>query len=126
MIGAGGDAVEGAITAAQFDPNPSSPGPAALIDDFEEDTGSEVKLNTAYAYDAVYILVDLIQRMGVTNDPSVLAEDRAAIKDGLSTIADWTGMGGPTALDESGNVTRPAQIAIVEDGAFVIQPVGES
>lgn len=121
FISAGGEAVEGTIMAAQFDPEPDDQDQAALIDSYESGSGQEVTLNAAYAYDAVYILADLIKKQGVTNDPGSLEDDRAKIKDGLSTVADWIGMGGPTTLNPDGTVTRPPQIATITDGALVIQ-----
>jgi branched-chain amino acid transport system substrate-binding protein len=120
---AGGDAVEGTMTAAQFDPDNPDPAVQALIKSYREKTGQEVSLNTAYAYDAVYLIVDQINRMGVTNDPGMLQEDRDRIKDGLDRVKDWVGMGGATTLGSDGEVRRPIMIATVKNGEFVIETV---
>lgn len=124
FLEAGGDAIEGAILAAQFNPDPDDSAQAALIESFEESTGSDVTLNAAYAYDAVYIVAAMIKRQGVTNDPSQLEEDRERIKDGLPELSDWIGMGGPTSLNPDGTVRRQPQIATVEDGELVISVTG--
>ncbi|MGI8876897.1 MAG: ABC transporter substrate-binding protein [Egibacteraceae bacterium] len=126
FVDAGGDAVEGAKTAAQFDPDDPDPQVQQLRESFLEESGNdEVALNTAFAYDAVYILVDLIKRTGVTNDPAALVEDRDKIAEGLPTIHDWVGMGGLTSLGEDGEVVRPVLVATVQDGRFVIEQVDE-
>lgn len=124
FIAAGGDAIEGTIMAAQFDPTPDDQAQATLIESFEAGSGSDVTLNSAYAYDAVYLLVDQIKQQGVTNDPAQLAEDRAKIKDGLPKVAEWIGVGGPTTLNPDGTVSRPPQIATIVDGVLDIEPVG--
>lgn len=124
FLDAGGDAIEGAILAAQFNPEPDDPAQAALIESFEESTGSDVTLNAAYSYDAVYIVVDMIKRQGVTNDPSQLEADRERIKDGLPGLSEWIGMGGPTSLNPEGTVRRQPQIATVEGGELVISVTG--
>lgn len=121
FISAGGEAVEGAIVAAQFDPEPDDEAQAQLIAAYEEATGTEVTLNAAYAYDAVYILVDQMLQQGVTNASADLESDRSAIKDGLASVSDWLGMGGPTTLNEDGTVTRPPQIATIVDGELEIE-----
>lgn len=123
FLSAGGEAVSGAITAAQFDPEPDDEERSQLLDKYRQQTGSPATLNAAYAYDAIYIFVDVMKRTGVTNDPGALAEDRTKIKDGLVEIQDWLGMGGPTSIDEDGTVRRPAQIGTVEDGQFVLEQV---
>lgn len=124
FISAGGDAVEGTIMAAQFDPAPSDAAQASLIETYEQATGTEVTLNAAYAYDAVYILVDEIISQGVTNDPADLEADRTRIKEGLPSISGWVGMGGPTTLNVDGTVTRQPQIARIVDGVLTIEQVG--
>ena len=124
FIKAGGDAVEGAMTAAQFDPANPDPGVQALIKTYREKTGNQdVTLNAAFTYDAIYIVVDQIKRSGVTNDPARLADDRDKIKDGMAKLTNFKGMGGLTSLGPDGEVRRPTMIATVKGGAFVIELV---
>ncbi|GAC1325682.1 MAG: ABC transporter substrate-binding protein [Chloroflexota bacterium] len=124
FIKAGGDAVEGAMTAAQFDPANPDPAVQALIKNYQQKTGNQdVTLNAAFAYDAIYIMVDQIKRTGVTNDPNALANDRDRIKDGLPTLRNFNGMGGLTSLGADGEVRRPTMIATVKGGKFVIEQV---
>ncbi|MFT4286011.1 ABC transporter substrate-binding protein [Nocardioides sp.] len=120
-IKAGGKAVEGTIMAAQFDPTTTEPGPGGLIKTYKEETGKTPSLNAAFAYDAVYILVDIIKKDGVTNKESDLAPDRTKIMKGLATqVQGWVGMGGDTTLKEDGDVIRVPQIATVTNGQMVI------
>jgi branched-chain amino acid transport system substrate-binding protein len=124
FIKAGGDAVEGAMTAAQFDPANPDPSVQALIKNYQARTGNtDVTLNAAFTYDAIYIMADQIKRMGVTNDPANLAADRDKIKDGLAKLSNFNGMGGLTSLGPDGEVRRPTMIATVKGGQFVIEQV---
>jgi branched-chain amino acid transport system substrate-binding protein len=124
FIKAGGDAVEGAMTAAQFDPANPDPSVQALIKNYQAKTGNtDVTLNAAFTYDAIYIMADQIKRMGVTNDPANLAADRDKIKDGLAKLSNFNGMGGLTSLGPDGEVRRPTMIATVKGGQFVIEQV---
>ena len=126
FINAGGEAVEGTMTAAQFDPDNPDPAVQALIQKYVQQTGNQdVTLNAAYAYDAVYLIVDQIKQMGVTNDPAKLDDDRVKIKDGLEKVNGWIGMGGSTTLGPDGEVRRPIMIATVKGGKFVIEQVSE-
>ncbi len=121
FLAAGGKAIDGTIMAAQFDPSPKDSDSAGLIDVFKKQTGDDVTLNAAYAYDAVYILVDMMKQGGITNESSSLKQDREKIKEGMaSKVHDWIGMGGPTTLQADGDVQRPAQIATVKDGKMAI------
>jgi branched-chain amino acid transport system substrate-binding protein len=123
FIRAGGDAVEGTMTAAQFDPDNPDPAVQALIKNYAQKTGEAVTLNAAYAYDAIYLVADQIKRQGVTNDPARLEQDRDLIKDGLPKVNGWIGMGGATTLGDDGEVRRPIMIATVKGGQFVIEQV---
>lgn len=124
FIKAGGDAVEGAMTAAQFDPANPDPAVQALIKTYQAKTGnSDVTLNAAFTYDAIYIVVDQIKRMAVTNAAADLAADRDKIKDGLAKLSNFNGMGGLTSLGPDGEVHRPTMIATVKGGQFVIEEV---
>jgi branched-chain amino acid transport system substrate-binding protein len=122
FVKAGGDAVEGTMTAAQYDPDNPDPAVQALTKNYLALTGQpEVTLNAAFSYDAVYIFLDLIKRQGVTNTPSALEADRDKLKDGLPTISNWVGLGGPTTFGQDGEVRRDVMIATVKGGKFVIE-----
>ena len=124
FIKAGGDAVEGAMTAAQFDPANPDPAVQELVKNYQTRTGNQdVTLNAAFAYDAVYIVVDQLKKMGATNDPAKLESDREKIKDGLAKLTNFNGMGGLTSLGADGEVRRPTMIATVKGGKFVIELV---
>ncbi|GAC1327264.1 MAG: ABC transporter substrate-binding protein [Chloroflexota bacterium] len=122
FVKAGGDAIEGTLTAAQYDPDNPDPQVQALTKNYLARTQQpEVTLNAAFSYDAVYIFLDLIKRQGVTNDPSQLTQDRDKIMQGLSRIKDWVGLGGPTTFGDDGEVRRDVMVATVKGGKFVIE-----
>lgn len=125
FIKAGGDAVEGAITAAQFDPDNPDPAVQALMKAYKAGTGAQdVTLNAAFSYDVVYVLADVIKKQGVTNDPSKLEAERDAIKNGLPKVVNFNGMGGLTSLGDDGEVKRATMIATIKGGKFVIEQLG--
>lgn len=124
FLPAGGTAIEGAILAAQFNPEPAGE-EAKLIKQFQQQTRTEqTTLNAAYSYDAMYMVGDAMKQQGVTNKGSDLKADREKIKTGLATsVKDWVGMGGPTTLQEDGEVQRIPQVATVTGGKMIITPV---
>lgn len=116
-IDAGGAAVEGTKTAAQFDPDNPDPMVQELINGYLESTGEgEVTLNAAYSFDAVNIIAQILTENGVD-------DARQKIKDALPGIDDFLGMGGITDIGEDGVTNRPIQVATVENGQFVIEQV---
>jgi len=121
FIKAGGSAVEGTKTAAQFDPADPDPTARKLIADYEKETGAKIALNGAYAFDAVNIFAQLIKTTGVQNKVSTLVEDRDKIMRGLPKIDDFVGMGGKTDIGEDGVTKRPSRVATVKNGQFVIE-----
>ncbi|MEM3484436.1 MAG: ABC transporter substrate-binding protein [Candidatus Methanomethyliaceae archaeon] len=46
----------------------------------------------ANAYDAIYMLKEAIEKMGITNKPEDLAQDRAKIRDYLAQLRDFDGL----------------------------------
>lgn len=120
FIKAGGTAVEGTKTAAQFDPNTSDPTAHKLLAQYAKDTGKQIGLNGAYAFDAVNIIAQIIKNSGVQNKSSTLASDRDKIMMGLPKVDNYDGMGGKTVIGNDGVTKRPSLVATVRNGQFVI------
>jgi branched-chain amino acid transport system substrate-binding protein len=123
FLKAGGSAVNGTKTAAQFDPDNPDPEARALITAYRTETGAAPTLNAAYAHDAVAILAEIIKSSGVENTASSLAADRDRIMKALPEVDDYVGMGGLTDLQPNGVTKRPTLVATVQDGKFVIERV---
>jgi branched-chain amino acid transport system substrate-binding protein len=69
-------------------------------------------------YNCVYLLVDLIQRQGVTNRPEDLAADREKVMRGLAQTRAWPGLAGTTGFNEDGDGLRPVYVLKVHNGQW--------
>jgi branched-chain amino acid transport system substrate-binding protein len=74
----------------------------------------------ANVYESVYFLKYVIEKMGVTNRPEDLAQDREVIMKGLSTIKDFKGIVGPVAFNEAGDADKPVFVAEIKEGRWLI------
>jgi len=74
----------------------------------------------ANVYDSIYFLKYVIEKMGVTNRPEDLAQDREKIMKGLSTIKDFKGIVGPVAFNEAGDADKPVFVAEIKSGGWLI------
>jgi len=124
-INGAGEAAEGTLTAAQFNPeNPDEPA-ASLLAQAEEDNGLEsVSLNFAYAFDIVNLIATYLTDSGATASPDTLEADRQGLLDYLEDVEAYEGMSGDVAFAEDGTGDRPELYAVVENGEFVISEVG--
>ena len=74
-----GDAANGTLTAAQYDPHSPDPVASELLAEAEEYLDvDEVPLNFAYAHDAINMIAGIIADQGLTGSDETLAADRVA------------------------------------------------
>ncbi len=71
-------------------------------------------------YDAIYFLKHAMEKMGVTNKPDEIAQDREKIMNGLSTIKDFKGIVGPVAFNADGDADKPIFVAEIKDGGWFV------
>jgi branched-chain amino acid transport system substrate-binding protein len=118
---AGGSAVEGTISASQYDPQSNDPIASKLLDQAEKDTNqTDIPLNFAYAYDAVGMLVNAIKKSSIT-PTSDIAQARTAVRDDIQSQGTFTGMAAQTSFKEDGTSVRPQLLAIFKGQNFAIQ-----
>jgi len=124
-INGAGEAAEGTITAAQFNPdNPDDPA-ATLLAQAEEDNGLDVvALNFSYAFDIVNVIAEYLTETEATASPETIEEDRQGLLDYLEGVDPYEGMSGDVRFAEDGTGDRPELYAVVENGQFVISEVG--
>ncbi len=124
-INGAGDAAEGTLTAAQFNPdNPDEPA-ASLLAQAEEDNDLDaVSLNFAYAFDIVNLIATYLTDSGAAASPDTLEDDRQGLLDFLEDVEAYEGMSGDVTFAEDGTGDRPELYAVVENGQFVISEVG--
>ena len=72
-------------------------------------------------YDAIYFIKYVIEKMGVTNKPGDLAQDREKIMKGLSNLKDFRGIVGPVAFNDAGDADKPVFVSEIKGGRWVIR-----
>jgi len=123
FLKSGGNAVEGAITAAQFWRDNPDPKVHSYVTALEKRTGEQTVLHEAYAYDAVLAMADAVKKGSVTNKPADLAKDRERIRDALDGIK-VLGVSGTWSLDpKTGEVERPMLKALISGGKWHLTPI---
>ena len=123
FLKSGGNAVEGAITAAQFWRDNPDPKVHGYVTSLEKRTGEAPVLHDAYAYDGVLTMAEAVKKSGVTNTPADLAKDRERIRDALAGIK-IVGASGTWSLDpQTGEVDRPMMKALISGGKWQLTPV---
>ncbi|MDQ4039886.1 MAG: ABC transporter substrate-binding protein [Actinomycetota bacterium] len=124
-INGAGEAAEGTITAAQFNPdNPDEPA-AALLAQAEEDNDLEVvPLNFAYAFDVIGMIAAYLDESDATAGPDTVQDERQGLLEYLEDIEGYEGMSGAVEFAEDGTGQRPELYAVIENGQFVISEVG--
>lgn len=75
----------------------------------------------ANLYEVVYMLKHVIETSGVTNDPNSLDKDREKIRDGLSKLKDFPGLGETITIGPDGEASKMSYILQVKDGAWVVR-----
>jgi branched-chain amino acid transport system substrate-binding protein len=126
FLKSGGNAVEGAITAAQFWRENPDPKAHAYLMALEKRTGEPPVLHDAYAYDAVLAMAEAVQKSGVTNKPADLAKDRERIRDALDGIKVVGGSGSWSLDAKTGEVERPMLKATIAQGQWHLTPISSS
>lgn len=120
FIRIGGKGTEGAIvTSAAWNDDPR-PEVQSFVSKYKQKSGGKLpNYGGTRNYDNVYLMKMMIEKMGVTNDPAKLAEDRDKIRKGLAELKDYQGIAGLTKFDEEGDGAGESTVLIVEKGKFV-------
>lgn len=123
-IAAAGDAADGTLMAAQYNPHSQDPVASALLAQAAEEFGfAEVPLNFAYAFDAIHIMAQIIEERGLTGSAETIAADRVAMQEGFNELEGFVGMAEGTTFGDDGFSLRPILVAEVVDGVPVIGAV---
>ena len=105
-----GDAAEGVIATSWIDRGRDDEDWRLFRRRFRGRYGAEPDAFAAYGYDAATLTVEAIRRAGL---------NRALIRDALSEIRYYQGMGGPIELDVTANSVAAVFLTRVEGGEFV-------
>ena len=124
-INGAGEAAEGTITAAQFNPDNTDEPAATLLAQAEADNDLDVvSLNFAYAFDLVNMIAEFLDESDAEASSDTLPDDRQGLLDYLEGVDPYEGMSGDVRFAEDGTGDRPELYAVVENGEFVISEVG--
>jgi branched-chain amino acid transport system substrate-binding protein len=120
-VAAGGDATDGTLSAAQYDPHSQTPQAKQLLEKAQADTNqADIPLNWAYAFDAINMVVQVIKDKGLAPNAADIQNARNAIQEGLNAIDSYVGMADKTTFADDGTGIRPELRAVVRGGKFVI------
>jgi len=107
-----GEAAEGIIATSWIDPDRDDDDWNRFRQQFTSRYGTEPDAFAAYGYDAGALTVEAIRRAGL---------NRVRVRDALSEIRYYQGMGGPIEFDATANNVAPVFLARVEGGKFVLR-----
>ncbi len=120
----GAPATEGTFTPSTFWPGLPNPRAKQFVDKFRARAAAagltpNPEYMDANAYDTVFILLETMKRMGVTNRPGDLANDRELIMKGLSSIKTFEGIAGKIGFDENGDAVKEIHVLKAQGGRWV-------
>ncbi|MDH3694661.1 MAG: ABC transporter substrate-binding protein [Gammaproteobacteria bacterium] len=116
----GGDATEGTYmsTAAWVD-DPRERVQAFKVKMLEKNGGQAFPYSASRSYDNLYILKQIMEQSGVTNDKGDIEADREKIKNGLGALRDYDGVSGSTGFNEVGDAAGGIRVLKVVDGKYI-------
>ena len=120
----GGAATEGTFTPSTFWPDLPNPRAKQFVEKFRARAAAagltpNPEYMDANAYDTVFILLETMKRMGITNRPADLAKDRELIMTGLNTSKGFEGIAGKVAFDASGDALKDIHVLKAQGGRWV-------
>jgi len=111
----GGAAVEGMLVSTFFDYTKDDAAVQKFVDAYKAaNDGANPDWFAANSYDVMMLAAQAAKNAG--------KNDRAAINDALGSIGTYQGISGPVTFDENGDVIKPLQIVVVQDGALATAP----
>ncbi len=113
FLEAAGDAAEGLVAAATFDPTSNDPAWTGFAERYRARWGEAADAYAAHAYDGMNLLVAAVRAAGL---------NRVAIRDALAEIERYHGVTGEIVFDNTFNDVGPVPLARVESGAYRYGP----
>lgn len=104
-----GKAAEGVIYVHHFDPDSNDAKVKEFQKNYQEKNGRAPEGYAALAYDAAYVLADILSKCGAS---------RECLKNELYKVQNLPGVSGPTSFDDHGDVLKPIVVRTIKDGKF--------
>ena len=111
-----GEYAEGVVTTCQYNPNTDDPKYVTFKNDFIERFGEEPNVFAAHSYDAINIIIEAIDKVGLNR---VLIRD---VVTDMKTFQGYKGVTGIMIFDGAWNNIRPIFMAEVQNGKFEFYP----
>jgi branched-chain amino acid transport system substrate-binding protein len=112
-----GDACNGMMSPAQFWPENTDPQVAPIIANFNGKCKCQITHNGSSAYDGVYMIADVMRKGQYTGNPET---DRPKLVQDLISLRGFVGTGGALTFTPEGDIVRPSQVAVIENGKYII------
>ena len=123
----GGKAVEGTFSGSCWSPQLDTPESKAFVEAYGK---TQKKMFTSeftetpdyypvFAYDAVFMIVEAVKKMGVTNKPEELVQDREKIMNYLAKLRDFKGVASK-GFDEMGDGIKDVLVDEIKGGRWVL------
>ena len=78
----------------------------------------EPSMYDANIYEIVGMYLDAVRRAGVTGKPEDLEKDRERIRDHLTKLQNFQGLGGPIAFNKDGDAVKAFYVVLGQNGAW--------
>lgn len=115
LITLGGQAVEGMLLSTFFDYSRSDPAVQKFVEAFKAaNNDANPDWFAASSYDVIKLVAEAAKQAG--------SNERDAINEALSELGTYQGITGAITFDENGDVQKPLNIVIVQDGTLVTAP----
>lgn len=114
----GGDAIDGMVAAAAFDPE--APQVAALSKEYKKRLNQDITFFGVMGYEAGYLIKDALERSGVKNTPDTLAADRKRFRDAFAATAITSPIGARVAFNADRETPKAGVLLVAKDGKFVV------
>jgi len=109
-----GDAANGTHVVCYFHESDPSEAAQEFVKKFESKYNKKVDSWSPYAYDAMYVMADAINRAGTTDGP--------AVRDAIAATTDFQGATGVTNFEGAREpVGKDVVILVVENGQYVVE-----
>jgi branched-chain amino acid transport system substrate-binding protein len=112
----GGDAVEGMVMAAAYDPQSSKM--AAFGAEYKKRYGQDINMFSVTGYEAGFLIAKAIEQSGIANTPASLQEDRTKFRNALATVSIHSPTGEVAALNADRETPKNGTYLIIRNNHF--------
>lgn len=107
MIGCG-QAVEGLIIPTNF--ATINPKAKSVAEKAWAKYKADSNLHSVPAYENMYAIKGLVEKVGITNEPATLLQDRRKVRDGLANLGTFQGIIGPIKMNGDDDPVKPRDV----------------